>query len=68
MATFLGTHSMTYDDADDSGVLDQSDAVATLTYLFLGGVEIPAPGADACGPDPTPDDLGCESYPAENCP
>ena len=41
-----------------------------LTYLFLGGVEIPAPGPDACGPDPTPEDppLTCESYPAEKCP
>lgn len=58
-------------DADDSGSLDITDAIFTLGYLFLGGPAPPAPGPDACGPDPTDDptddparDLGCESYPA----
>ena len=44
--------------------------IATLFFLFLGTVEIPAPGPDVCGLDPTPDfpdnpeenELGCETY------
>jgi hypothetical protein len=52
-------------DADDSGDLELTDAVVLLSYLFLGG---PAPREpfSACGPDPTPDALGCGSYPV--CP
>ena len=49
----------------DDGVVDISDAVATLGVLFLGQGEIPVPGMHTCGPDPTPDDLTCESF--EGC-
>ena len=46
-------------DSNDSGVLDISDPVFTLEYLFLGGEPPPAPGPDAPGADPTPDDSVC---------
>ncbi|MBI4584721.1 MAG: PKD domain-containing protein [Planctomycetes bacterium] len=52
-------------DANDDGMVDMSDAIWTLTFKFLGAVEIPAPGPDSCGVDPTPDDpeeLTCESF------
>lgn len=44
-------------DSNDDGVLDVSDAVFTLGFLFLGRPPPPAPGPEACGPDPTPDHL-----------
>jgi hypothetical protein len=50
-------------DVNDDGSLDISDAVALLGYLFLGG-DLPAgttPGRLQA--DPTPDRLGCDSYP-----
>jgi hypothetical protein len=45
-------------DADDSGVLDITDAVYELGFLFLGGAAPPAPFPDA-GVDPTDDSLPC---------
>jgi hypothetical protein len=45
-------------DANDDARVDLSDAVFVLTFLFLGGLPIPDPGPDACGPDPTADELG----------
>ncbi len=48
-------------DANDSGSVDIADAVYTLSYLFVGGPP-PADPFSVCGPDPTPDDLTCESY------
>ena len=56
-------------DATDNGEVDFSDALDVLKYLFLGGIDIPAPGPENCGVDPTDDpgapggDLGCESFP-----
>jgi hypothetical protein len=47
-------------DADDNGALDLNDPVSLLNHLFLGGPP-PAAPANACGADPTPDGLGCES-------
>jgi hypothetical protein len=47
-------------DADDSGILDLTDAVYSLTFQFLGG-PLPASPYPDCGPDPTPDALGCEA-------
>ncbi|HVR72838.1 MAG TPA: hypothetical protein VMT52_00830, partial [Planctomycetota bacterium] len=44
-------------DSNDDGRVDIADAVALLGYLFRGGPEPPAPGADSCGPDPTQDEL-----------
>lgn len=46
-------------DADDSGGIDISDPISVLNWLFLGGRAPSAPGPDACGPDPTPDENLC---------
>ncbi|MCA8960267.1 MAG: dockerin type I repeat-containing protein [Planctomycetes bacterium] len=48
-------------DANDDGNVDIGDAIAILNVLFGGGGPLPAPSL--CGPDPTPDGLGCDSYP-----
>ncbi len=52
-------------DADDNGFLEVTDVINILSYLFLGGADLPAPGPEACGGDPTPDNLGCKVY---SCP
>ena len=44
-------------DIDDSGVIDLTDAVRLLDFLFRGGPEPPAPGSEACGEAPTADEL-----------
>ena len=49
-------------DANDDVVLDISDAVAVLIYLFGGGGDLPAPFGE-CGVDPTAEELGCSSFP-----
>ncbi len=49
-------------DANDDGGVDISDAIATLNFLFVGNGEIPAPGANSCGPDPTTDPLSCAQF------
>jgi hypothetical protein len=51
-------------DANDSGRVDISDGIYDLSFLFTGGTRPLAPFPD-CGGDPTPDDIGCDSYP--NC-
>ena len=48
-------------DSNDDGEFDISDAINSLYVLFLGQGEIPAPGMIQCGPDPTIDELICES-------
>jgi hypothetical protein len=61
-ALFLGRGRIACADAADSnddGILDITDASSTLDFLFRGGPGIPDPGPRTCGPDPTPDDLGC---------
>ncbi|MBI4604293.1 MAG: hypothetical protein HY721_20230, partial [Planctomycetes bacterium] len=45
--------------------VDISDGIVMLTALFLGGVEVKAPGPFACGLDPTPDEIECDAY--EHC-
>lgn len=46
-------------DANDDGLLDISDAVTLLNFLFVGGTTLPAP--TTCGEDPgLPDALDCE--------
>lgn len=51
-------------DANDDGGVDIADAIYLLGWLFRGGPAPPAPGPGAgCTTDPTPDTLGCESYP-----
>ena len=66
---FQGGPPPTCDDAadgDDNGVVQLTDAIRILAFLFQGGPEPPAPGSTGdCGPDPTDDELGCESY--TNC-
>ena len=42
-------------DGNDDGTIDLSDAVAVLSFLFTGGADIPPPGIEIPGPDPTPD-------------
>jgi hypothetical protein len=58
-------------DADDTGVLDLSDAVNIILFLFAGGDPLAPPGTENCGIDPTADDLSCESgapcEPAPGC-
>ena len=49
-------------DLDDSGVLDLSDAIYGLAYMFLGGPAPLSPGL-ACGFDPISDPLGCDRHP-----
>lgn len=49
-------------DGDDSGNVDISDAIGLLGHLFLGEPAPPPPSAE-CGRDPTPDGLGCGSFP-----
>lgn len=49
-------------DVNDDGTVDISDAISLFNFLFAGGMEPPAPGLDACGPDPTADAIGCTSF------
>lgn len=48
-------------DVNDSNTTDIADAVYLLQYLFASG-SAPKQPFDTCGPDPTPDDLICESF------
>ena len=52
-------------DVNDDGTLDTADCVYLSDY-FVYGEPLPPPPFSGCGPDPTPDPLGCDSYPA--CP
>jgi hypothetical protein len=52
-------------DTDANGRLEITDAVIILQYLFLGG-RAPREPFSACGPDPLPSGLTCESAPG--CP
>jgi hypothetical protein len=47
-------------DVGDDGEIDISDPILLLGSLFSAG-QVPPPGPDACGPDPTTDALGCET-------
>ena len=61
----LGCHDAL--DSNDDGQKDIADAVHILAALFSAG---PSPAAPhpACGPDPTADSLGCDSYSHCPCP
>ena len=52
-------------DANDDGALNITTGVFIFNWLFLGGPSPTAPGTEACGMDPTPDDFGCAGY--SNC-
>jgi hypothetical protein len=55
-------------DANDDGMLDASDVVFALEFLFVpGSPRPPRPGPDRAGVDPTLDNLGCEGAP-RRCP
>lgn len=54
-------------DANDNGGLGIDDAIYLLEYLFLGTTGPPPAPFPNCGPDPTPDPLGC-SEPRDVCP
>lgn len=47
-------------DANDDGLLDVTDAVRLLFFLYRGGAPLPQPYPEL-GADPTPDTLGCAS-------
>ncbi len=47
-------------DADDSGVIEITDALRLLGRLFAAGAPPPAPGPATCGDDPTADSMGCD--------
>ena len=49
-------------DVNGSGEIDISDAVYLLSYKFLGGQAPPEP-FQACGVEPAPQDLPCNSSP-----
>ena len=46
-------------DGNDDGVTDISDPVFVLNFLFAGESPPPPPGSEACGSDPTTDNLDC---------
>jgi hypothetical protein len=46
-------------DANDNGVVDASDMVYLLQYIFIPGAPPLPPPFPNSGPDPTPDSLGC---------
>ncbi|HVR75719.1 MAG TPA: hypothetical protein VMT52_15395, partial [Planctomycetota bacterium] len=63
---FLGTAPPPCLDAadfDDAGSIQLTDAIGILEWLFHGSSPPPAP-TDACGEDPTADDLTCDSFPS----
>ena len=49
-------------DSDGNGNMDITDGIYLLDFMFLGGPEPPPPFPD-CGPDPTIDELTCDTFP-----
>jgi hypothetical protein len=49
-------------DANDDGCIDCMDGTYIAETLFMGCPQFPPPG-NMCGPDPTPDFLGCNESP-----
>jgi hypothetical protein len=60
---FAGGQALCADaaDADDTGVIEITDAIFLLSHLFLGGGPPPAP-YPGCGHDGTDDSLGCDVH------
>jgi cytochrome c peroxidase len=48
-------------DSNDDGQVNISDPIHSLGCKFLG-TACPPPPFEACGPDPTPDELGCGGF------
>jgi hypothetical protein len=48
-------------DANDDGTVDVADVLGVLEVLFVGAGRMPEP-VDACGADPTADDIGCRDF------
>lgn len=48
-------------DINDDGLFGWYDYLDLEDYLLSGGPQPPPPGPLTCGPDPTPDSLGCEN-------
>ena len=48
-------------DSNDNGRLEVTDAIRVIRFLFGGQGSFPPPAT--CGPDPSADVLGCESFP-----
>jgi hypothetical protein len=46
-------------DANDDGLEDAADAILLIGHIFVGSRAPPAPGPEACGPDPSGDALEC---------
>jgi hypothetical protein len=46
-------------DSDDDGEIQMGDALYALKYLYVPGEPQPPAPFPFCGPDPSPDDLGC---------
>jgi hypothetical protein len=62
---FLGVDGLACLDAadtNDDGLVNLTDALYILYYLFRGGAVPPAPGPDDPGPDVGGASLGCASY------
>lgn len=53
-------------DTNDSGVIEVSDAILLLTYLFQDETAPPPPGPGICGVDPTPSVLSMDCL--DSCP
>jgi hypothetical protein len=53
-------------DSNDDGLVDLADAVYTIDYQFRGG-PTPPPPFQACGEDPTEDDLACPPGSHSSC-
>jgi hypothetical protein len=49
-------------DVNDSGIVDLSDSIALLNFLFRAGVPPPAPFPSIGFPDPDAPHLGCDEY------
>jgi hypothetical protein len=65
---FFGTGYCPCDDAsdvNDDGTVNVADVIYKLVYIFGNGPPPPSP-FPVCGLDPTPDSIGCLSYPPCN--
>lgn len=59
---FLGKAEVSCEDAmdvNDDGNLDISDPVSLLLHLFVADIDVPSPGTQSCGVDPSEDRLTC---------